>query len=968
MLKWPVDAPESHEDLFVRRYEHLLHRALRLTGQDRQRAEDLVHEAFVQFVLGRPDLSLILDLDAYLHGMLRNLQLSHARRSARGPVAWLSAIDYDSVEIGLRDLDVGRRLQIRDELVAILRYACARKRTSKSGTVLLFRFFHGYYPDEIAKVLGGPVRAVDDWLRLARREARQALSATGASDEERVDVTLHSSQSTTDWVVALRAAIFAAGDGECDPGRLADVYRSGAAGTVPTLLLAHTVSCRGCLERTNRLLGLPPLSDRYPIDSLGPGGRTPGRGGGGGGNGASAADRGARASVRRLRDVLEHRPKELRIVANGFHVGSQSIAGPRVEQSLTVNVPEPLAFVEVFSEQGVRLAMLAVEPLPAGDVEQARSTRFGADRSLDVTVSFGGSWPTIRTTYADAAYTPPDAVADSIEPRADESNVQPFPRFSERSSSLRDRVRAATRWLSGRRGWQLAATCAATAVLAAFMVHNARRASLGQVTGDALLARAVSVEQAADATSPLVHRTVTIERARAGATPAASYRLETWRDTGARRAARRLFDASNRLVSAEWTDPDGGAIVFDRTATPRIRRFAPGDARRAGSSQDWAAASAADLVETAVAVGTPIVTDSEDAYIVGFEFRGRVDPGWRAAARLTIRKADSHLVEEVLTVRRAAAVTQYRIVEVGFRRLEQRAAPDGVFAVDPGLDAEPSGRSPEPLAAATPMPSMAAAVLLELRAVQTLHDAGACLGEQVAVSRTPAGVVRIDGVVDNDERRRTLLAAFDVLRGEPGFQLRITSASTTRGWRRNEPTAIRHVDVDGSRMAAHADLVRFFEATAAPGANVEETVRAFAEGTLERSRRALLHAWAIKHLTDEFSPAALRAMGPGPYAQWLALMTEHATAYRDEMEAIRRDAGPAFQRADAQVPLPASVDRAELWSASARLLSLATAIDADVRAALATSDGATTSALQSDAFWERLVRAISLAHAVGHAF
>jgi DNA-directed RNA polymerase specialized sigma24 family protein len=53
-------------ELFAERYEVLLGWALRLTGRDHQRAEDLVHDTFVQFVLSRPDLSAIENLDGYL--------------------------------------------------------------------------------------------------------------------------------------------------------------------------------------------------------------------------------------------------------------------------------------------------------------------------------------------------------------------------------------------------------------------------------------------------------------------------------------------------------------------------------------------------------------------------------------------------------------------------------------------------------------------------------------------------------------------------------------------------------------------------------------------------------------------------------------------------------------------------------------------------------------------------------------
>jgi len=46
-------AEQKREELFTERYERLLAWALRLTNQNRPSAEDLVQDAFIQFVLGR---------------------------------------------------------------------------------------------------------------------------------------------------------------------------------------------------------------------------------------------------------------------------------------------------------------------------------------------------------------------------------------------------------------------------------------------------------------------------------------------------------------------------------------------------------------------------------------------------------------------------------------------------------------------------------------------------------------------------------------------------------------------------------------------------------------------------------------------------------------------------------------------------------------------------------------------------
>jgi RNA polymerase sigma factor (sigma-70 family) len=152
MLK--LSKPQSsHEELFMQRYERLRSWALHLVLGDQQQAEDLLHDAFIHFTLHKTLIEHVQNLDAYLNTMLRNLHLSQARRLARTPLGHLSLLDYDSADIGLQSIDPRDQIKVQDELRMICRYSCIRKQTSKAGSVLILRFFHGYYPAEIARIL-----------------------------------------------------------------------------------------------------------------------------------------------------------------------------------------------------------------------------------------------------------------------------------------------------------------------------------------------------------------------------------------------------------------------------------------------------------------------------------------------------------------------------------------------------------------------------------------------------------------------------------------------------------------------------------------------------------------------------------------------------------------------------------------------------------------------------------------------
>src|SRR6267142_4220243 len=143
MLK-PASFPVTHDDLFIARYQRLVGWALRLTEGQRHAAEDLVHDAFIQFTLKRPSLAAIESLDDYLYVMLRNLHISQARRASQTPTIILVISDYDTARMGLRLVDPQRQLQARDDLRRVSEYVTQRKETSKAASVLILRFFHSY--------------------------------------------------------------------------------------------------------------------------------------------------------------------------------------------------------------------------------------------------------------------------------------------------------------------------------------------------------------------------------------------------------------------------------------------------------------------------------------------------------------------------------------------------------------------------------------------------------------------------------------------------------------------------------------------------------------------------------------------------------------------------------------------------------------------------------------------------------
>lgn len=161
------------EEMFLTHYEQMFEWALHLTGHDQARAEDLVHDVFVQLRLGSQDFAATENVEAYLFTVLRNLHRSQLTRAQRSPANPSLLVEYDSVAAGLQALhdDAGQRLETLAELRAICQFVCVRKETAKAASALILHFFHGYYPGEVAALLCVSRPAVKELMRMARLSA-----------------------------------------------------------------------------------------------------------------------------------------------------------------------------------------------------------------------------------------------------------------------------------------------------------------------------------------------------------------------------------------------------------------------------------------------------------------------------------------------------------------------------------------------------------------------------------------------------------------------------------------------------------------------------------------------------------------------------------------------------------------------------------------------------------------------------
>jgi len=1020
---------EQRERLFTERYGDLFAFAMHLTGQRRDVAEDLVQDAFVQFVLGRTRLEEIENINGYLKNMLRYMNISRINRSAQllHDETALSIADYDSCRLGWTAIEPPRRMQASEELHQICTYACSRKESSKAGSVLILRFFHDFLPTEIARILNSSRHCVDEWQRLARREAKLFMNKPGrlrfvngkAPSDRR---QLRYLRPDRDLMFDLRQMIFNSRSGEClAQPELAEAYRENQADPLTTAKLAHIVSCRGCLDAVNGLLGMPLLDQRYQVSAHEPK-DPPHDGSGGGASGGGSGDLPKRFE-HHLRETREHKPQELRIAVNGFLVSSLKVSSYVNELNLNLMPDDPIEFVEISSEQGVQLLFFSIDPHGLGGEEWAW-IELSEGRSLEA--HFQNNYgPRLHLVYKDplpvedsvnAEIRNPNALSSPLIliPGADENPKVAAQRgtrhhrdwttqlFRNARRALERRFPAqesesATGDLPGllqvtpfvtllsrterRHFWQqpgLLAILVSAAVVAAFLVFRGNLSPA--LTATAVLERARAAERIVHQSPGNVsHRFIRIEeRHGANGTLVAERKIEIWENRAAGNRAQRLYDSSNQLIAGAWQKPDGSRTVYHHGSKPRSQpALARPEYLLLNLEDVWQLEPLAQtftvlIGETAFASAR----ETSTTYVLTYESVRAIGASRLLKATLVLRKSDFHSVEQSLLIERGGAIREYRFIEADFELLPLSAAAPAVFEVEPELtggagnigrpgdwairDLTSSRVPPSPSTSAPPP----ASAELEVDVAYLLNLAKADRNEQVALTRSAGGSLRVEGVVESAERRDEFLRVLAPVSNNPAVKIEIrTIVEASRSVVVNPtPVGSDLSETTADTIAADQELRAYF-GTKAQGGPVDESIRSYSSQMVNRAYRALFHGVELKRLMDRFSKVDMRTVAPDARAKWLKMLHEHARAFERETAMLRQKLQPVFFAGSTiQVAEVNTIQNdGELAHAVERLHQLALANNQTIRSALTITKDSSAVAIKSAAFWQSMQKAEQLA-------
>ena len=348
-------------------------------------------------------------------------------------------------------------------------------------------------------------------------------------------------------------------------------------------------------------------------------------------------------------------------------------------------------------------------------------------------------------------------------------------------------------------------------------------------------------------------------------------------------------------------------------------------------------------------------------------------------ATLTLRKSDLHAIEQVLVITDGHETYDYTFVERVFDRPPLRLVSPGVFEPDaellPKAHATSRAGKRESLAE-TLAPAVAATAESEVDVAYALDRFRTSFGDQLSLTKTPAGELEVRGVVDDEQTRKEILQALSLAVDEAKIRIHLdtTDELLARKQRETGRTVVREFAGSDQSIPLHAELMSYFSAHEGAGQTDqyrEQLVRDFAAQLIGRSRRALAHSLELKQLGSRFSAAQLDEFTPSTRAKWATLVRNHAEALRRELTILDGELQRTLPLNQSRTPQPTGVEistSASLLVSIGRLHKLVLTVDQAVRSSFAaSSDVSPSEGVKSVRFRTDLAASVTLADEIRQA-
>jgi len=909
-----IQKSQSHEDIFLEHYDWLLKSARELYHGAVQEAEDLVQDMYVSFVLSEANVDTHDpdNLRGYLYRILKNLFIRKSIRN-RKIASHLTISDYDSVEIALSAVDGNDLLLVRTRLSEICEYARQRRLTHKAASVLILRFFFGYLPSEIAKVLKTNRAAVDRLTHTARLEARTYVTRPALlpflqpKEQKRIQRSRKAALETpktnlpddpSELKAELRRRIFSWNDGLClTDTDLSGMYEESSERSPNAIELAHLVTCRTCLDTTNELLGIPGLDMHFTSSDEGDsGGPNP--------PGSSQHNNRTRMKLRRKKQsAFEHRPAQLNVAVNGQLLGTSAVSGELSEFELSLKGVHQPESIEVFSEQGITLLHLDLQEASGGSglPLHRRRVELSDNRSVTVELVWSGDGLSVNISYNDLPFD--EHLSEPLineGPRFAEEEIRAFSQRTEPEKKPA-KWRQLLAWLSGT-NWvaplPIALATGLTLLALGVLTYYAdRKRPARPLTPAVFFEESLRNEIAAIPSKGALHRRFSYEVRQENGAVVQKGIVDSLRGKEPARRVVRLYDPTGRLLAGHWVSASGKATdrAFNHTSRSTVKEPVQ------LASIPWIRLPEADDFSSLVGDVSKLTTKPvPDGYEIGYAHTIQSAEPTLVAASITLNGPSRRPICESFTIANRHHTNEYRFQELSYEYLPASPQLESDFAPP---EAEPTTSTSE--GAGTP--SSLENAHLTLEALMLLTNLGPDVERIVDVERTPDGATTLNGVFETTADKTSVERVFAPLSRTGSLTLDLHAADEPVAARTTQtkvqlqvfdtiPVAEQSIPVDAQLRAALKDQ-------AVSELDLDRRIHQFASDALRRCSRLHREAWNVNQVAAvDFTPEELQRMSPGDRMLWLTLLDKHIRAFTNERGELERQVAAIAPLSNARLP------------------------------------------------------------------
>ena len=872
-----------------------------LTRGNPGKAEEIVQEFCVYIAVTKPDFGGVANLDGYLYTCLRNIYLSTLARASREALHLVSVEDYDSFAFAISANPTGDSLQRQNDLRRICSYAVWRKESAKSASYFILHFFHGYGRREIAELAQLPIAAIYNKLKTARSEVRSYLEEPGKlrivnRDTPPKPTLSWNLLSSQELFRELRQTILDARKTGClQEMELLAHYRSAAP--ISCALLAHIVSCERCLSLIDRDSHRPTLKDREPLDVFG---FSPESGGDAAPSEGMNFDA-LRSSVqRKWARIHEHRPRTLMIALNGQVIAYHDVRSEQNRLSARIERTEKAQFVEVFSEQNVRLALLDVsEPPPDGPPLSLQRIALSDARWLELSLTYDGLGLQSEVTYFDPALSaavveedaeaaPPIFAMETQEPADALGLLQGLRATLARAAELlRPMVPASAK------AWALVLVIVVTVGSYVTYRHVQSRSDAAQILNDSIRLQNVNLQGQTE------HQVLRVEESSSDGAILHQGVVDLWKDGDGSRYIRRLYDAKSHEVVVEWRNKT------EKAGSRRESTEAP-EMLASPISQYWDQDLSAQAF-AAIDDKAPELRPIDGGYEL--TRRGATPTHPQLISATLVLDRNLQPIRQIIRVRAGGEVRELRFIQADYERRPSASVPDATF--DPESDPMSPVRRGRPTSPGRARnlggDVKAQQAELEISVLYQLHTLGADTGVPIEVLRSSDGRVHVSGTVPTDALRDQIARQLSRLAAHELLDLRIVSSRdlklTPGGFHGSVPIEAYEVSQPG--FAADERIRRYFSAQGLSGDRLDAAVAQFSRDALQHAQRALQHAYALDRLGSSVSAEELRTMRLPAQKEWTGMVDSHATGLEAELRSLHAQLAAIWSTGDE----PAAMNR-----------------------------------------------------------